>query len=130
MLQRKISRRNGSATDAKRQTRPVAPVRKSPLGALPEWNLADLYAGLDDPAVRRDLDRADAESVAFEEAYKGKLDELARGPDAGAALGEAVRLYEALDDLMGGSVPMRGSSMRATPSIQRAPSFTATCRNG
>ena len=101
MLQRKISRRNGSATDAKRQTRPVAPVRKSPLGALPEWNLADLYAGLDDPAVRRDLDRADAESVAFEEAYKGKLDELARGPDAGAALGEAVRRYEALDDLMG-----------------------------
>ena len=101
MLQRKISRRNGAATDAKRQTRPVAPVRKSPLGALPEWNLADLYAGLDDPAVRRDLDRADAESMAFEEAYKGKLDELARGPDAGAALGEAVRLYEALDDLMG-----------------------------
>ena len=77
-----------------------------------------------------DLDRADAESVAFEEAYKGKLDELARGPDAGAALGEAVRLYEALDDLMGGSVPMRGSSMRATPSIRRAPNFTATCRNG
>ena len=101
MLQRKISRRNGAATDAKRQTQPVAPVRKSPHGALPEWNLADLYAGLDDPAVRRDLDRADAESVAFEEAYKGKLDELARGPDAGAALGEAVRLYEALDDLMG-----------------------------
>ena len=56
------------------------PTRKSPLGALPEWNLADLYAGLDDPAVRRDLDRADTESMAFEEAYKGKLDDMARGP--------------------------------------------------
>jgi oligoendopeptidase F len=74
---------------------------KSEPGTLPEWNLADLYAGLDDPAVKRDLDRADAESVAFEEAFKGKLDEMARGPDAGAALGEAVRRYEALDDLMG-----------------------------
>jgi oligoendopeptidase F len=71
------------------------------LGALPEWNLADLYAGLDDPAVKRDLDRADAECVAFEEAFKGKLADLARSPAAGAALAEAVRRYEAIDDLMG-----------------------------
>jgi len=28
----------------------------SPLGALPEWNLADLYLGLDDPQVKQDLD--------------------------------------------------------------------------
>ena len=100
MLQRKISKRNAAAT-AKRPVQASASAGKSPLGKLPEWNLADLYAGLDDPAVKRDIDRADAESMAFEEAFKGKLDELARGPDAGAALGEAVRLYEALDDLMG-----------------------------
>ena len=100
MLQRKISKRNAAAT-AKRPAQASALAGKSPLGKLPEWNLADLYAGLDDPAVKRDLDRADAESMAFEEAFKGKLDELARGPDAGAALGEAVRHYEALDDLMG-----------------------------
>ncbi|HEY2529331.1 MAG TPA: M3 family oligoendopeptidase [Xanthobacteraceae bacterium] len=75
--------------------------RRSPLGALPEWNLADLYAGLDDPAIKRDLDRADAECVAFEEAYKGKLEDLARGPQGGAALGAAVRRYEAIDELMG-----------------------------
>jgi len=49
----------------------------SRLGSLPEWNLADLYAGIDDPQVKRDLDRAAAESVAFEEAYKGKLAALA-----------------------------------------------------
>jgi oligoendopeptidase F len=71
------------------------------LGALPEWNLADLYAGIDDPQVKRDLDRAAAESVAFEEAYKGKLAALAEGPAAGAALAEAVKRYEALDDLLG-----------------------------
>jgi len=101
MLQRKMSRRNAAPKATKRQMQASAPVRKSPLGALPEWNLADLYAGLDDPAIKRDLDRSDAESVAFEEAYKGKLGDLARGPDAGVALAEAVRRYEALDDLMG-----------------------------
>jgi oligoendopeptidase F len=76
-------------------------VRKAPLGALPEWNLADLYAGLDDPAIKRDLDRADAACVAFENDYKGKLAELAQSPEAGSLLAEAVRGYEALDDLMG-----------------------------
>ena len=74
---------------------------KTTLGALPEWNLADLYSGLDDPAVRRDLDRADAECVAFEQAYKGKLADLARSATAGASLAEAVRRYEAIDDVMG-----------------------------
>jgi oligoendopeptidase F len=71
------------------------------LGALPEWNLADLYAGLDDPAVKRDLDRIDAECLAFEETYKGKLAELAQSPQAGSALAEAVQRYEAIDDRMG-----------------------------
>jgi hypothetical protein len=51
---------------------------KTTLGALPERNLADLYSGLDDPAVRRDLDRADAECVAFEQAYKGKCCPVSR----------------------------------------------------
>ena len=80
---------------------------------MPEWNLDDLYCGLDDPAIKRDLDRADAECVAFEEAYKGKLAELARSPRAApaparAALAEAVRRYEAIDDLMGRLVSYAG----------------------
>ena len=75
--------------------------RKTPLAALPEWNLTDLYSGLDDPAIKRDLDRADAESLAFENDYKGKLDEIARSAQAGATLAQAVRRYEAIDDLMG-----------------------------
>ena len=78
-----------------------AAARKTSLGSLPEWNLADLYSGLDDPAIKRDLDRADAESVAFEKVYKGKLDEIARSVQAGISLAEAVRRYEAIDDLMG-----------------------------
>jgi oligoendopeptidase F len=68
------------------------------LGDLPEWNLADLYAGIDDVQVKKDLDRADADSRSFAEAYKGKLAELAERPQA---LAEAVKRYEQLDDLLG-----------------------------
>src|SRR6202142_965979 len=75
--------------------------RKTALGKLPEWNLNDLYSGLDDPAIKRDLDRIDAECVDFETAYKGKLAAMAAGADGGAALAAAVRRYEAIDDLMG-----------------------------
>jgi oligoendopeptidase F len=68
---------------------------------LPEWNLNDLYRGLDDPAIKRDLDHADAECAAFETAYKGKLAELAAAPEGGSALAEALRRLETIDDLMG-----------------------------
>jgi oligoendopeptidase F len=77
----------------------------SRLGALPEWNLNDLYSGLDDPAINRDLDRVAVECAAFEDAYKGKLADLAGLAKSdtldGASLAEAVRRYEAIDDLMG-----------------------------
>ena len=71
------------------------------LGALPEWDLSALYGGLDDPAIKRDLDRTDADCLAFEQDYKGKLAALASAPQGGAALGEAVRRYEAISDRMG-----------------------------
>jgi len=86
---------------AKRSGKPGASAAKTALGKLPEWNLADLYSGLDDPAIKRDLDRIDADCLAFEEAHKGKLADMARAAPPGAALVEAVRRYEAIDDLMG-----------------------------
>jgi oligoendopeptidase F len=82
--------------------------RKPAPAALPEWNLADLYAGLEAPEIKRDLDRVDADCVAFEEAYKGRLADLARSPAAGAALAEAVKRYEAIDDLVGRLVSYAG----------------------
>jgi oligoendopeptidase F len=90
--------------------KPVKSKARSGAGpaALPEWNLADLYSGLDDPRIARDLDQADAESVAFEEAYKGKLAGLAAGPEAGPALTAAVKRYEALDDLIGRLISFAG----------------------
>src|SRR6202044_639345 len=83
----------------RRSGKPQPAGLKSSLGRLPEWNLNDLYSGLDDPAIKRDLDRADADCIAFEENYKGKLADMAAG--GGAALAVAVKQYEAIDDLMG-----------------------------
>ncbi|MGA7229729.1 MAG: M3 family oligoendopeptidase [Xanthobacteraceae bacterium] len=78
-------------------------IRSSSAGRprLPEWNLDDLYRGLEDPAIKRDLDRIDADCAAFEEAYRGKLASFAAAADAGATLAAAVGRYEAIDDLMG-----------------------------
>ncbi len=78
------------------------------LGALPEWNLGDLYPAMDAPELKRDLERADAECLAFEEAYKGKLAAFAAESDAGAKLLEAVKRYEALDDLLGRLISYAG----------------------
>jgi oligoendopeptidase F len=70
-------------------------------GKLPEWNLADLYSGIDAPEVTRDLAKMDAECVAFETDHKGKLAEQTAKEDGGKWLAEAVRRYEAIDDLAG-----------------------------
>ncbi len=71
------------------------------IGALPEWDLSDLYAGVNSPEIAGDLARSDALARAFEERYKGRLATLATPPDGGKALAEAVRAFEAIDDLIG-----------------------------
>jgi oligoendopeptidase F len=73
----------------------------SKTGKLPEWNLADLYSGIDAPEAASDLQRMDAECVAFETDYKGKLAEHTATDDGGKWLGQAVKRYEAIDDLAG-----------------------------
>ena len=70
-------------------------------GKLPEWDLADLYSGIDAPEVGRDLEKMDADCVAFETDYKGKLEERAAWDDGGRWLAGAVKRYEAIDDLAG-----------------------------
>src|SRR3979490_2904556 len=74
---------------------------KSQPAKLPEWNLADLYSGIDAPEIARDLQKMDADCVAFETDYKGKLAEHASGEDGGRWLAGVVRRYEAIDDLAG-----------------------------
>jgi oligoendopeptidase F len=74
---------------------------KSQAAKLPEWNLTDLYPAIDAPEVVRDLDRIDAECIAFEKDYKGKLAEETGKDGGGAWLAGAIRRYEAIDDLAG-----------------------------
>src|SRR5437667_1955778 len=68
---------------------------------LPEWNLADLYSGIDAPEVARGLAKMDTDCVAFETDYKGKLAEFSAKDDGGSWLAGAVKRYEAIDDLAG-----------------------------
>ena len=87
--------------EAKSRKVPAKPAMEKVVRGLPEWNLADLYTSIDAPEVKRDLNRADDYSVAFEQAFKGKLAGLAAGVDGGAQLAEAVSRYEMIDDLLG-----------------------------
>ncbi len=74
---------------------------KNKAGKLPEWNLADLYSGIGAPEIARDLASMDAECVAFETDYKGRLAAEIAAEGGGKWLAEAIRRYEAIDDLAG-----------------------------
>ena len=68
------------------------------LGPIPEWNLSDLYASTEDPAIARDIERSTAEASRIKQSYQGKLAGLASD---GAALAEAIAAYERLSDALG-----------------------------
>jgi oligoendopeptidase F len=63
------------------------------LGALPEWDLSDLYAGPDSRALKDDLEKAAKQAKAFHKKYFTKVGGL-----GGSALGKAVAAYEAIDE--------------------------------
>jgi oligoendopeptidase F len=62
------------------------------------WNLNDLYTGMDDLNVTRDLDSALKSAQEFESAYRGKI-HVEGGPPA-AMLLEALTELETLSELM------------------------------
>src|SRR5271167_954639 len=70
-------------------------------GALPQWRLDDLYESMDSPRFAADLERAQREAKAFAEDWRGKLAAIASESGAGETLAEAVKGYEALQDLIG-----------------------------
>src|SRR5262245_9962407 len=94
---------SGSRAAKKKATKPP---RRADLGALPEWNLADLYRAPDAPEVKRDLEKVEAECAAFEKDFKGRLAGMAAG--TGRTLAEAVKRYEALEDLIGRLISYAG----------------------
>src|SRR6202046_4018404 len=99
MTSRTASALRKSAASRKTNSRKAS--SSSRVDKLPEWNLSDLYSAIDAPEVTRDLDRLDAECVAFENDYKGKLAERTAEEGGGRWLAGAVRRYEAIDDLAG-----------------------------
>src|SRR5256714_15651184 len=86
---------------AQRKRTGIKPSAKPKIGKLPEWNLADLYSGIDAREITRDLTRLDAECVAFETACKGKLAEQTAQEGGGKWLAAAINRYEAIEDLAG-----------------------------
>ncbi|MCB1452129.1 MAG: oligoendopeptidase F, partial [Rhizobiaceae bacterium] len=77
-----------------------ANARKDDLGSLPEWNLGDLYPGMDAPELKRDMALAAENAVSFEKRWKGKLLEAAAAPHKGK-LGKALSEFEELEELIG-----------------------------
>ncbi|MEM8662895.1 MAG: M3 family oligoendopeptidase [Pseudomonadota bacterium] len=71
------------------------------LGALPEWDLGDFYAGPDDPVLASDLAKLSEDAASFETDLKGTLSEKLAGDGGGAALGAALQRFEALQDRIG-----------------------------
>ena len=70
------------------------------LGDLPSWRLQDLYLSPASEEFRSDMAKAEADAIAFEGKWKGKLAEAA-GRTGNEGIGAAVKEFEALEDLMG-----------------------------
>jgi oligoendopeptidase F len=93
IVEERVMASNPRESNAK--TAKEAPAERG-LGKLPEWDLADLYPGRDSAALKRDIERAEADAAHFRERYEGKLATL-----PGAALGGAVATYERLQETLG-----------------------------
>ena len=79
---------------------PASSQSAADFGDPPEWNLADLYSGMEAPELKRDMEKAAADTLRFEARWKGTLAvEAARGAEG--RLGDALKEYEALEELMG-----------------------------
>src|SRR5690606_4024674 len=78
----------------------TAPATDPALGALPVWKLEDLYPSPTSETFTSDMAKAEKLCLAFEERWKGKLEEAAKATGDNG-LGAALKEFEALDDLLG-----------------------------
>ncbi len=87
------------------------------LGALPQWDLADLYPGPQAPELKRDLAASSAASAAFARRYRGKLSGL-----AGEAVAEAIAEYERISETLGrlsSYAELRHAANMSDPAVSR-----------
>ena len=66
------------------------------LGALPEWDLSDLYPSSESPELKADLERIERECRDFAAAYEGRL-----ASRDGDGLAEAIAAFERIDLVLG-----------------------------
>lgn len=78
------------------------------LGALPVWNLADLYSAPDAPEVKADIALAASAATDFNKRYKGKVAILAGTAGGGAELARAIADYEKIEDRLGRLISYAG----------------------
>ena len=64
-LSKSAIRKPNSSKSAAKPKSPRSTAGK--IGQLPEWNLSDLYSGIDAPDVGRDLEKMDSECVGFDD---------------------------------------------------------------
>jgi len=93
-------------THSVRPTFSAAETAVDATGALPEWNLSDLYPAMDSPELTRDVERARADAEAFQERWRGRLEEAAKAEDGNLAA--AVASFEALEELLGRIISYAG----------------------
>ena len=77
------------------------------LEGLPEWDLSDLYAGLDDPAIAQDFAQSKSEVERFAGDYQGKLAAQIE-ETGGESLAEALKRYEVMQERMGKLISYAG----------------------
>src|SRR5271156_6571259 len=95
----------------------AAAAEEKSLGALPEWDLADLYPGPGSPELARDLAGLGAAAAAFRARYQGRLGALP-GAELGAAVAEYERLQEVAGRIISYAELMRAGNV-ADPEIAR-----------
>src|SRR5207248_7851130 len=89
------SRSAASATPSRNHTRGDTVTETATAGAQGvRWNLADLFAGADDPRWTAELEGALADAKAFEARYRGTVN-VAGGPAADHLRG-ALEAFEAI----------------------------------
>ncbi|WP_339114529.1 M3 family oligoendopeptidase [Thioclava sp. GXIMD2076] len=65
-------------------------------GALPEWDLSDLYPAPDSPEYAADMAKVEKDCASFAADYEGKLAAL-----SGAEMAECIRRYEEIETTAG-----------------------------
>ncbi|WP_259129110.1 MULTISPECIES: M3 family oligoendopeptidase [unclassified Rhizobium] len=89
-----------SGTTIKFSASSAASATDAALGELPTWKLQDLYPSATSTAFTGDMEKAGKQAIAFEEKWKGKLADAASKKGA-EGIGQALKEYEALDDIIG-----------------------------